>query len=366
MLPLNLFLVLAITTFSSAVPLPSPKVTLSHTSSTTGETSSSVIDPSLFSSKFAKALNGSDINIHITSAQSKEKRGSTLRRLVSVIPRLRSLTTRATIPSSSSPASGINNSTINLTVISKRREQIMAMRAAGATDVPLVDLEAPSKRQAHIAARRAAINALRASSALLHSPATTKKRAAILASRAEANETETSTHHNVYIDASSAAAGTGGGIHNSTININVISSRSPKTVVGDHSVLLNPEGIEDSTVHVNILPGRAVNKSVGDHSILIDSSSLSSDEGETNAGDHSAVVSSHINSSTINLTVVKAKEAPIASGLEMLEKRDLTQWEEKVNSRSLALDNERTEQLFVPSHTASHASRARSVVDLSA
>lgn len=147
-------------------------------------------------------------------------------------------------PTPSAPGSGINDSTINLTVISKRRAYVLA-------------------RRAEAAAERA--------------------------------------HHSVLIDASSSSP-TAGGIHDSVINIHLNARRSPTISTGAHSVVVNPAGIDGSTVHVNILPARA---SVGAHSIVIDSSAAGG--GDTAAGDHSAVVSAPINDSTINLTVVKAK-----------------------------------------------------------
>ena len=129
------------------------------------------------------------------------------------------------------------------------------------------------------------------------------------------------THHNILIDASNAGNGTGGGITNSTININLNQARRDrrrKLQLGDHSILVDTEHVEDSTVHVNILPVRALDKSVGKHSILIDSSS-GNESGTTSAGDHSGVVdtssgsssdnssSTGIRSSTINMTVVAPK-----------------------------------------------------------
>lgn len=165
--------------------------------------------------------------------------------------------------------------------------------------------------------------------------------------------TPTGTHHNIHIDASSSGEGGVGGIHNSTVNINLhqITTttttnnnnnngttarrvRRRKVALGDHSVLVDVSssvagasaasdaagGIEDSTVHVNILPGRSLTKSTGHHSIVVDSSSLDDTAtSTTETGSHSAVVDTSsssstgpagVKNSTINLTVI----APSDSG----------------------------------------------------
>jgi len=183
---------------------------------------------------------------------------------------------------SPSPSSGVNNSTINLTVISSR-------------SVP------PSSSDQLLSER----------------------------------STKPASHHNIHIDASSNGQGGTGGIHNSTVNINLNSSSKKerrKVSLGDHSVIVDvssssssstlkgePTGIEDSTVHVNILPPRALEKSTGHHSIVIDSSSTSSsDASTTKTGSHSAVVdtsssssnsSTGIKGSTINLTVIAPSDS---------------------------------------------------------
>ena len=169
-------------------------------------------------------------------------------------------------------------------------------------------------------------------------------------SEAEAAAAPTGAHHNIHIDASSSGQGGVGGIHNSTVNINLhqITTtttnnnnnattrrvRRRKVALGDHSVLVDvsssvadsaaPDaagGIEDSTVHVNILPGRSLTKSTGHHSIVVDSSSLDdAATSTTETGSHSAVVDTSSSSSAtgpagvknsiINLTVI----APSDSG----------------------------------------------------
>lgn len=222
------------------------------------------------------------------------------------------LSRRSSPPPSASH--GIANSTINLTVISRRN--------------------LTNARRETTAARRETFAAKRA---------------------------EDAEHHNVYIDAS-GASGTGGGIHGSTINVNVITnskraplpspSPEPGTTVGEHSVLLDLSndaegngGIEDSTVHVNILPARG-DKAIGDHSILIDSSSQSNDD-ETTAGDHSAVVASSISSSTINLTVVAPKSLPVTdspsaeSSPAKLAKRDeeYPEWVDQVKMMAVVAED---------------------------
>lgn len=114
--------------------------------------------------------------------------------------------------------------------------------------------------------------------------------------------------HSVLIDASGSKNGAGG-IHNSTINVNLVSRSAPSTV-GHHSVLLSTtssngeSAIDSSTMNINILP-RA--QSIGDHSILIAPGSESN-----TAGDHSVILESKavngsapaIKDSTINVTVV--------------------------------------------------------------
>jgi hypothetical protein len=174
---------------------------------------------------------------------------------------------------------------------------------------------------------------------------------------AEAAATPTGTHHNIHIDASSSGEGGVGGIHNSTVNINLhqITTttnnnnnnngttarrvRRRKVALGDHSVLVDVSssvagasaasdaagGIEDSTVHVNILPGRSLTKSTGHHSIVVDSSSLDdAATSTTETGSHSAVVDTSsssstgpatagVKNSTINLTVIAPSNSASSS-----------------------------------------------------
>ncbi|KAI5475769.1 hypothetical protein MNV49_000858 [Pseudohyphozyma bogoriensis] len=263
MLPSQLYLLLlTMATAIHAAPAASPEITITHSSTSAGTSSTHKVDPALISPSLAEAINGNDININVISARN-------------------SLANVRRSPSSSSSSSsshlskraGISNSTINLTVISKKK--------------------------------------------LKRSPSPS------------AADEASDNHHNVHIDASSLD-GQGGGIHNSTVNINFNGAKREakraKTTVGDHSVLLDlsssdddnnstttSDGIEDSTVHVNILPARD-SKTIGDHSLLIDTSSPSTtstaDEDTTTAGDRSAVVESkHISGSTINLTVVSPKNS---------------------------------------------------------
>jgi len=235
---------------------------------------------------------------------------------------------------SPSPASGVSNSTINLTVISSRS----------------------------ISARKERANF----------------------SRSKRSKTNPAPqHHNIHIDASSNGQGGVGGIHNSTVNINLNQSSKKerrKVALGDHSVIVDVSassttlegeatGIEDSTVHVNILPPRALEKTTGHHSIVIDSSSTSSDDASsTKTGDHSAVVDTSsssssnngtgIKGSTINLTVIApsdskkdsttpatnddAVEAPIPS-MARLSKRSadaFAEWSAKVQQSSVQYQSE--------------------------
>lgn len=255
-------------------------INISHKSLVNGTSTTHSIDPALLPAELAQAIAGSDININLTTDRRRSRKRS----------------------------QGVNNSTINLTVISKRAQQ---------------------------------------------------------------------QHHNINIDASSNGQGGVGGIHNSTVNINLNSASSSnkerRTVhLGDHSVIVDVSsassdenardgGIEDSTVHVNILPPRALHKSTGHHSIVVDSSSAaSSDSTTTTTGDHSAVVDTSsssssstasnggtgIKGSTINLTVIAPSkkdnnddevEAPIPS-MARLSKRSIdafADWSAKVQRSAL-------------------------------
>ncbi|GAA6029709.1 hypothetical protein JCM8097_001013 [Rhodosporidiobolus ruineniae] len=262
-------LILSAAQLAQGLPTPhrsAPRdINISHKSLATGTTTTHSINASVLPAELAKAIEGNEVNINLTTDRRK----------------------RSPLPQ---PAAGVSNSTINLTVISKRAK-----------------------------------------------PA--------------------AQHHNIAIDASSDGKALGG-IHNSTLNFNINSSGANKrqarrkVELGDHSVLVDvssanaaasssdaetaASGIEDSTVHVNILPARALAKSTGHHSIVVDSSSLGAAEvaqSSTTTGDHSAVVdtsasasssgnsttaagSTGVKNSTINLTVVAAKEdqpAPAAA-----------------------------------------------------
>ncbi|GAA5886309.1 hypothetical protein JCM16303_003758 [Sporobolomyces ruberrimus] len=241
-------------------------INISHKSLVNGTSTTHSIDAFLLPAELAEAIAGSDININLTTDRRKR---------------------------SPYGASGVNNSTINLTVISSR------------------------------------------------SIALTRKQHADN-HRSKRSKTPTPSHHNINIDASSNGSGGVGGIHNSTVNINLNSSKKErrKVSLGDHSVIVdvsasssNAEGtatgIEDSTVHVNILPARALEKSTGHHSIVIDSSSTSSDDASsTKTGSHSAVVdtsssssnsSTGIKGSTINLTVISPSDSPSSSSEDSVE-----------------------------------------------
>ena len=155
------------------------------------------------------------------------------------------------------------------------------------------------------------------------------------------------THHNVYVDASSKDGATGGGIHNSTLNINL----NTRAVVGDHSILIDSSslpsssstdsGIEGSVINMNVLPPRAL-PAVGDHSILIDSSSSTSSS--SSAGTHSAVVdtsnSKGILDSEINMTVVSPPSSDDAPA--PLVKRASAAWTSAINSHMVDLARRRS------------------------
>ncbi|GAA6001321.1 uncharacterized protein JCM10292_007014 [Rhodotorula paludigena] len=283
---------------------PRPRdINISHKSVVNGTATTHSIPTSSLPAKLAAAIEGSDININLTTDRVKR---------------------------SPEPATGINNSTINLTVIGSEKAK-------------------RSPRERH-----------------------SIKRAAKKATAAQ--------HHNIHIDASSSGTGGIGGIHNSTVNINLNQTGSKKARkarrkvdLGDHSVLVDVSsstsddsavgGIEDSTVHVNILPPRALSKSTGHHSIVVDSSSLDADaDSSTTTGAHSAVVDTSsstgaatgttgVKNSTINLTVISPKdedkaadavESPVPS-LARLSKRALPAheaWASTIQHKDLASSEE--------------------------
>lgn len=290
-LPQAIIAIIALVASSaSALPIDSRAINIEHTSASTGQTTVHSIDESTLAAPIAEALKSNELNIKLSVSFCSRARACILTVDCSTGDKIK--------------RSGINNSTINLTVIDP------AKKAADKRDLAM-------KRARTIAIVKKA------------------KRAA------EADAAAATGSHNVHIDASSDGNGNGGGIHNSTVNININhnSKKSRRaTVVGQHSVLVDTSassssesgsaGIEDSTVHVNILPPRGEDKFIGDHSILIDSSSGS--DSSTFAGDHSAVVDSSssstneskgIKSSTINLTVVSPKDGA-ASAPAPAAKRD--------------------------------------------
>ncbi|BGO90606.1 hypothetical protein NBRC10512v2_002858 [Rhodotorula toruloides] len=331
-LPSALVVLLSLASLSHALPLarqrPSPRdINISHTSLANGSTSTHSIPNSVLPAELQKAIEGSDININLTTDRVKR-------------------------------AAGVNNSTINLTVISSRA---------------LLD-------------RKAQGDALRRDR-------TTKR----FAPTSSTSSSSAPQHHNIHIDASSNGAGGVGGIHNSTVNINLHSSTTSrktrrKVALGDHSVLVDVSsssaqdgaedgGIEDSTVHVNILPPRALTKSTGHHSIVVDSSSLSSEDAaqsSTTTGSHSAVVdtsagpsssASGVKNSTINLTVIAPKDSSSSPAdaevpsLARLSKRALPAfeaWSSSIQQRDVASPSEDVPALVGRDHS-SRASMKRIV-----
>ncbi|KAJ8294464.1 hypothetical protein OF846_002309 [Rhodotorula toruloides] len=332
-LPSALVVLLSLASLSHALPMarqrPSPRdIKISHTSLANGTTSTHSIANSVLPAELQKAIEGSDININLTTDRVKR-------------------------------AAGVNNSSINLTVISSRA---------------LLD-------------RKTQGDALRRDR--------TTKRAAPASS---ASSSSAPQHHNIHIDASSNGAGGVGGIHNSTVNINLHSTTTSrktrrKVALGDHSVLVDVSsfssaqdgaedgGIEDSTVHVNILPPRALTKSTGHHSIVVDSSSLSSEDAaqsSTTTGSHSAVVdtsagpsssASGVKNSTINLTVIAPKDSSSSPAdaevpsLARLSKRALPAfeaWSSSIQQRDVASPSEDVPALVGRDHS-SRASMKRIV-----
>ncbi|POY74064.1 hypothetical protein BMF94_2876 [Rhodotorula taiwanensis] len=313
---------LTLSHFAHSLPtLPRRDINISHKSLTNGTTTTHSISNADLPLELAKALEGSDVNINLTTDRRRSWAG----------PAVVTNTKRAT----SSSTAGVNNSTINLTVI-------------GARSIPQ-----PKRLNYYqqVAAAREGLLATESSTTAAPTNNT------LPAAHASAPSASTGTHHNIHIDASSSGEGGIGGIHNSTVNINLHQTSTNKVRkmlrrklnLGDHSVLVDISstaaassedptasngGLEDSTVHVNILPGRSLTKSLGHHSIVVDSSTLSQQDAalsSTETGSHSAVVDTSstsadsttanatgpagVKGSTINLTVISPsdpKPAPVA------------------------------------------------------
>ncbi|KAG0661998.1 Mucin-21 [Rhodotorula mucilaginosa] len=327
-IPTSIAFVLSLVTLShvaqSLPTLPRRDINISHKSLTNGTTTTHSISNADLPLELAKALAGSDVNINLTT--DRRKRSPWVKRA----------------------AAGVNNSTINLTVIGTRSLQNSTLRRGWAARqrAPLVAVDDLKIK-----------TALNTSSSAIASPLPPTTNATH--PEAEAAATPTGTHHNIHIDASSSGEGGVGGIHNSTVNINLhqITTttnnnnnnnngttarrvRRRKVALGDHSVLVDVSssvagasaasdaagGIEDSTVHVNILPGRSLTKSTGHHSIVVDSSSLGDGAASstTETGSHSAVVDTSsssstgpatagVKNSTINLTVIAPSDSASSS-----------------------------------------------------
>lgn len=332
-LPLALALsIVALSSWAQALPTRIRRdINIAHHSLANGTTVTHSITNAQLPAELAAALEGSDVNINLTTDRR--------RAAMPVIKR--------------GAGAGVNNSTINLTV---RRVEALTKRepladrtttlaqVIGARSIPQPKRKTLRDYVADALAAEAAANA--------NATATAAPTNTSLPSHASAPSSSAGTHHNIHIDASSSGEGGQGGIHNSTININLHQTGNAakaklrkmlrrKLALGDHSVLVDissaaanssedptavgPAGIEDSTVHVNILPGRALNKSTGHHSIVVDSSSLGAAEAaasSTETGSHSAVVdtsssnssdassasSGGVKGSTINLTVISPSD----------------------------------------------------------
>ncbi|GAA5874884.1 hypothetical protein JCM3774_006557 [Rhodotorula dairenensis] len=396
-------LVLSLVTLShvahSLPTLPRRDINISHKSLANGTTTTHSITNADLPVELAKALEGSDVNINLTT--DRRKRSPWVKR-------------------ASSPAAGVNNSTINLTVIGTRSLATNSTRRGGWAArqralVRDVEIKTALNNSSPVAAAAAAV-----------APAATVPEPASDAA------TPTGTHHNIHIDASSSGEGGLGGIHNSTVNINLHqittnndNSAAPaagdsarrlrrKVALGDHSVLVDvsvaagssrkeeqaaPGGIEDSTVHVNILPGRSLTKSTGHHSIVVDSSTLGEAEAAasvTETGSHSAVVDTSssssssssssdssstgpagVKNSTINLTVIAPSdsgsskpantdadsEAVVDSSIPALSRlsRRATAASEEWETNFVPLDHDLVEQpsSFTVVARRNHASRMR-------
>lgn len=334
---------LTLSHFAHSLPtLPRRDINISHKSLTNGTTTTHSISNTDLPLELAKALEGSDVNIKLTTDRRRSWAG----------PPVVANVKRAT----SSSTAGVNNSTINLTVSYPGSREAyfgtnpsdVSFQVIGARSIPQ-----PKRLNYYqqVAAAREGLLATESSTTAAPTNNT------LPAAHASAPSAPTGTHHNIHIDASSSGEGGVGGIHNSTVNINLHQTSTNKVRkmlrrklnLGDHSVLVDISstaaassedptasngGLEDSTVHVNILPGRSLTKSLGHHSIVVDSSTLSQQDAalsSTETGSHSAVVDTSstsadstsanatgpagVKGSTINLTVISPsdpKPAPVA------------------------------------------------------
>ena len=289
-LPSAVFLLIS-TALAVPVPVESPlipsKINVNHFSKSTNQTTSHSIDASAISPALAKTIQGSTVNINFIG--ERQKRHDAL--------------ARRTVHESRK----INNSTINVTVVGGNPKRALPINASpNSTGIP-----APPGTE---------------------SPSTLSAAGKSVGS------------HSVLIDASGAK----GGIHNSTLNINLHSRDTAASTVGHHSILISTEGAQDAaidstTMNLNILPrsapsvghhsvllsttsdnGEATIDSttmninilpravVGDHSILIDTSSESASTPRNSAGHHSVLLETKnkngtaaaIKDSLINVTVV--------------------------------------------------------------
>lgn len=115
--------------------------------------------------------------------------------------------------------------------------------------------------------------------------------------------------HSILIDASSSSpSGNGGGIHNSTVNINLVHSKRKEIDLGHHSILVAPSSSDDDSatidstiMNINILPRRSTPDStaatsIGHHSIVL-SPSASSDD-----------AAAAIDSTTMNINILPRRD----------------------------------------------------------
>lgn len=267
-------LVFSVSVNSAPTPIDKSTINISHTSKSTGKTVVTVVDLSTLSPDLANVLLNSTLNLNLVTDRRK--------RAPSGLDTRRDAERRA--------ESTIHNSTINLTVVggNRRRDNSSATEtidAASETTDPVPDTTSITMEP---------ISTTTTSS--------TSTEAMIMSPN---QKSDSIGSHSVLIDASGGEDRGSGGIHNSTININVISSKVRRREVdlSHHSILVAPSSstgeaaIESTTLNINILP-RTV---VGDHSVIV---------GEAiNASHHSVVVaptsdSAAIKDSTVNITVV--------------------------------------------------------------
>ena len=291
-MPSAIFLLIS-TALAAPLPAPSPvlpsKIIVNHFSKSTNKTTSQIIDASAISAALAKTIQGSTVNINFIG--ERQKRHDSLMGRTVHEPRK------------------INNSTINVTVVGGNSKRALPINASpNSTGIPAPPgTESPSTLSAagkSVGSHSVLIDASGAKGGIHNSTLNIN-----LHSRDDKSASSTVGHHSILISTEGAQDAA---IHSTTMNLNILPRSAPS--VGHHSVLLSTASdngdatIDSTTMNINILP-RAV---VGDHSILIDTSSKSASAPRNSAGNHSVLLetkskngtASAIKDSLINVTVV--------------------------------------------------------------